>query len=336
MVSAMRIAILGTGAIGGVVGGCLADARRDVVLIARGAQYSAIAEAGLRVETPDRAFVVRPPVVDAPSSIDWRSGDVVLLAVKTQDASAALLDLAAAAPGVPVVCLTNGLEAERLALRHTPDVYAACVMMPATYLVPGVVQAWASPAPGVIDLGRFPDGAGNGPGPAPGAGDDLAEAIANELRAAGFVSDVCPDIQRWKRGKLLANVANMTEALCGRGARRSDTAERARREAIACFDAAGLTYASLAESEARFAAVHPRPIEGAKRAGGSTWQSLARGARSLETDYLNGEIVLLGRLHGVATPVNALLQRLGADAARRGLGPGSMPLAELEALARSA
>jgi len=116
-------------------------------------------------------------------------------------------------------------------------------------------------------------------------------------------------------------------ALRGRrpGARRGDRV----------FDAAGLPYASLAESEARYAAVHPRPIEGAKRAGGSTWQSLARGARSLETDYLNGEIVLLGRLHGVATPVNALLQRLGADAARRGLAPGSMPLAELEALARA-
>jgi 2-dehydropantoate 2-reductase len=325
---AMRLVILGTGAIGGAVGGFLAEAGRDVALIARGAQRSAIAEVGLRVETPDRAFVVRPPVVDSASRIDWRAGDVVLLAVKTQDAGAALRELTAAAPGAPVVCLTNGLEAERLALRHTPDVYAACVMMPATYLVPGVVQVWSAPAPGVIDLGRYPGGSRPG-------GDEQAAAIASELRAAAFVSDVCPDIERWKRGKLLANVANMAEALCGRGARRSEVATRARGEAIACFDAAGLPYASLAESEARYAAVHPRPIEGAKRAGGSTWQSLARGARSLETDYLNGEIVLLGRLHGVATPVNALLQRLGADAARRGLAPGSMPLAELEALAET-
>ena len=49
-------------------------------------------------------------------------------------------------------------------------------------------------------------------------------------------------------------------------------------------------------------------IEGRPRAGGSTWQSVARGAGSVETDYLNGEIVLLGRQFGVATPVNALLQ----------------------------
>ncbi|MHB1615287.1 MAG: ketopantoate reductase C-terminal domain-containing protein [Actinomycetes bacterium] len=36
----------------------------------------------------------------------------------------------------------------------------------------------------------------------------------------------------------------------------------------------------------------------------------ARRASSIETDYLNGEVVLLGRLHAVATPVNALLQLL--------------------------
>ena len=44
--------------------------------------------------------------------------------------------------------------------------------------------------------------------------------------------------------------------------------------------------------------------------GGSTWQSLARGTGDVETDYLTGEVVLLGRLYGVDTPLNAVLQRL--------------------------
>jgi 2-dehydropantoate 2-reductase len=65
-------------------------------------------------------------------------------------------------------------------------------------------------------------------------------------------------------------------------------------------------------------------IDGERRGGGSTWQSLARGVADVETDLLNGEIALLGRLHGVATPVNATLQRLTADAARRRLPPGSV------------
>ena len=68
--------------------------------------------------------------------------------------------------------------------------------------------------------------------------------------------------------------------------------------------------------------------------GGSTWQSLARG-HSLEVDYLNGEIVLLGRQLGIATPVNAALQRVANAAARAGARPGSMTLAELEAALRS-
>jgi 2-dehydropantoate 2-reductase len=48
-------------------------------------------------------------------------------------------------------------------------------------------------------------------------------------------------------------------------------------------------------------------------------------------DLLNGEIVLLGRLHGVPTPVNEVLQRAANDLARRGGAPGSIPIEELEA-----
>ena len=51
--------------------------------------------------------------------------------------------------------------------------------------------------------------------------------------------------------------------------------------------------------------------------GGSSWQSLVRGTGTIETDFLNGEIVLLGRLHGIPTPVNADIQRRVRDAGRR-------------------
>jgi 2-dehydropantoate 2-reductase len=65
------------------------------------------------------------------------------------------------------------------------------------------------------------------------------------------------------------------------------------------------------------------------RGGGSTWQSFARGTGSIETDLLNGEIVLLGRLHGVPTPANALVQRLANDAAADRRPPGSMTAADV-------
>ncbi len=68
-------------------------------------------------------------------------------------------------------------------------------------------------------------------------------------------------------------------------------------------------------------------------AGGSSWQSLVRGTGSIEAEFLNGEIVLLGALHGVATPVNALLQRLAVEAAASGSPPGSWGVEQLGAAA---
>jgi 2-dehydropantoate 2-reductase len=72
-----------------------------------------------------------------------------------------------------------------------------------------------------------------------------------------------------------------------------------------------------------------RPIGSCQRPGGSTWQSLARHTPTTEVDYLNGEIVLLGRTYGVPTPVNEVLQQLMRKAARDGAPPGSMSLREL-------
>ncbi|MCP3993912.1 MAG: ketopantoate reductase family protein, partial [bacterium] len=65
-------------------------------------------------------------------------------------------------------------------------------------------------------------------------------------------------------------------------------------------------------------------VDGSTRPGGSVWQSLTRGVGTVETDYLSGHSVLLGRLHGVPTPVNELLQRLAADMAVSRKEPGAV------------
>ena len=84
-------------------------------------------------------------------------------------------------------------------------------------------------------------------------------------------------------------------------------------------------------SERRTSMSGMREIAGHARAGGSTWQSLTRGTGSIETDYLNGEIALLGRLHGVPTPANVALQAITARMAREGAAPGSVGVVEVEA-----
>lgn len=73
------------------------------------------------------------------------------------------------------------------------------------------------------------------------------------------------------------------------------------------------------------------PVPGQNTRGSSTTQSLMKESGSVEVDYLNGEICLLGRLHGVPTPVNAMLQRVVNRMAREHKAPGSLTFAELEA-----
>jgi 2-dehydropantoate 2-reductase len=97
-------------------------------------------------------------------------------------------------------------------------------------------------------------------------------------------------------------------------------------EGRAVLDAAGVSYVSdeISDIEARWRRWGVREIDGRARAGSSTWQSLARGTGALETDYLNGEIVLQGRLHGVPTPLNERLCELAAEAARERRAPGTL------------
>ena len=67
---------------------------------------------------------------------------------------------------------------------------------------------------------------------------------------------------------------------------------------------------------------------------GSSWQSLMRRQGSIETDYLNGEIVFLGRKHGIPTPFNAVLQRVANEMAAAREPPGKHTAEELFEMAQ--
>src|SRR5207248_6103765 len=125
-------------------------------------------------------------------------------------------------------------------------------------------------------------------------------------------------------------LGNGIDALCGPGARGTGIYGRLRSEAEEVLTAAGIDFVGNEEDTKRRGTIMTMtPIAGQRRGGGSTWQSLARGLPSVETDYLNGEIVLLGRLHDVATPANELMQRVTAQAARDGVAAGSVSADDL-------
>ena len=319
----MRFVVLGTGAVGGVVGGRLAQHGHDVVLIARGPHLEAIRRDGLRVVSADDDVVVHPPAVGTPAEVDWSADDGVLLATKSQHTVAALEALEVVVPaGVAIVCLQNGVANEREALRRFADVHGICVMLPSGHFDPGVVLAYSSPITGLLDVGRYPDGV-----------DDVDRAVASALASSGFESVPRSDVMRWKHRKLIMNLGNAAEALCGPAARFGELAERIRAEGEAALAAAGLDVATADEdAERRSDKLTIRMIEGHRWGGGSSWQSLARGTGNVEADHLNGEIVLLGRLHGVPTPANALVQRLANTVAAMGVEPASMDETDVLAL----
>ncbi|MEU0129494.1 2-dehydropantoate 2-reductase N-terminal domain-containing protein [Streptomyces sp. NPDC006289] len=328
----MRYIIVGAGAVGGAIGGRLAEVGHEVVLVARGAQYTALRDDGLRLTTPEGTRTHRLPVVDGPAALRLGDGDVLVLAVKTQDAAEAL-DTWSAVPvegggtageRLPLICAQNGVEGERLALRRFHRVYGCCVYLPATFVEPGRVLAAGAPLTGILHLGRYPSGA-----------DDTVRAVAADWAKAKLEAPVVPDVMRWKYAKLLSNLANAIEAATGviDGPEGRALFDRASEEGRAVLEAAGIEAAGAAEqAAARGDRIRFDPFDGSPRGGGSSWQSLTRGTGTIEADYLNGEIALLGRLHGVPTPVNDVLRRTADAFARERRAAGSMTVAELVAL----
>jgi 2-dehydropantoate 2-reductase len=309
---ARRFIVFGAGAIGGVVGARLHQTGHDVQLIARGAHHDAVASRGLTLEGPSGPERLQIPVAPSVADAGLRDDDVVLLAVKSQDTVGALEAIAAVRPqGVPIVCLQNGVHNELAALRLFPDVYGAVIVAPTVHLEPGVVQVYSTGVMGAVDLGRYPSGV-----------DAVAIATRDALRRAGFEATAHEDVMPLKYDKLIGNLANVVQALCESDHERvTELAEAEGREVL---ERAGIRWDRdyLNGVRGRMRDWGLAPIGGQMPMGGSTWQSVTRGSGQVETDYLNGEIVLLGRSIGMQTPVNRQLQEAMREAVHEGRRPG--------------
>lgn len=319
----MRWVVYGAGAVGGVVGGHLSLAGLPTTLVSRGAHLEAIRDGGLRLDTGDGMHRIVAPATDTAAEVAWDDDTAVLLAVKSHQAVAALDDLTAHAPaGTTVVCATNGVATETEALRRFAATYAVCVMLPSTHLEPGVVVAKCHPVPGILDVGRIPSGT-----------DDRTAAIAADLRAAGFESVERDDVMAWKRRKLLMNVGNGVDASFTPGDAADELADVARREGERVLAAAGLPVIS-AEDDRERRGHHLRRRPDIVAAGGSTWQSLQRRTGDTEVDYLAGEVVLLGRLHGIPAPACEAVVAATRRLTRAGAEPRSLSADEVLATLR--
>lgn len=319
-----RYIIIGAGAVGASLAAEFETHGIPYVLVGRGAQIAHIAAHGLSYRRPKETRVVRLNAVDTATPPTLRQGDILVLTVKAQDVEAATdfwawrdVDGAGLASELPLVTLQNGLAAEDIALRRFGHVYAASIRIPARYTVTGEVVVGGEPNIGVVILGRYPQGL-----------DETASTIVSDLTKAGYLAEASADIRRWKAAKLLHNVTNAVELFAGTPEARAKAATELADEAQIVLQAAG--YDAAAPSERTIDISGWRVAEGSGIEPGqqSTWQSFVRGTSS-EVDYLNGEIVRLGRLHDTAAPLNAAVQQAVARLARDGGKPGSLDIAEV-------
>lgn len=317
----MRYIIYGAGGIGGGIGARLFQHGHDVVVICRGAHLATIQRHGLTFKAPGETLQLSIPAVGHPAEISFTDHDVVLLTMKSQDTEQALRDLyQTAGSNLPVVCAQNGVDNERMAARRFTHVYGMVVWMPGTYLEPGVILNHATPIGGILDAGCYPTGV-----------DPLIHRVTAALTQSGFSATPDPNIMRWKYTKLLANIRNALQAACGLEVPAREFVRALRAETKACYEAAGIRFAPEKELQERVREqLTLVDIEGHPRTGGSSWQSLKRGLSSIETDFLNGEIVLLGKLHGIPTPYNTVLQQVANHMAATGQPPGSFTIEDLQ------
>ena len=292
------------------------------------------------MRTPDEDVTQSLPAIGGPEEIELETDDVLILATKTQQVNEALVawtDAAVHQNGqavdtaggrLPIFTALNGVAAESIAHRYFRLVYGVCVWMPVVHLVPGEVVIRGTPRSGTLHIGRVPAN--------PDDHDRALQRVASDLVAANFDVPLPDDVMAWKYRKLISNVGNVFQALVARNGDWRPLVTDAEAEARRVLDAAGIRYVSDAEeAAARAAGFTLKPVPGVPESvGGSTWQSLQRGTGNIETDYLNGEIVMIAHRLGIEAPINQRLAVLARRAAASGAKPGDMSAGQLADILR--
>ena len=254
---------------------------------------------------------------------------MLILATKTQQANEALVTwtdaavhhngqaVGTAGERLPIFIALNGVAAETIAHRYFRLVYGVCVWMPVVHLVPGEVIIRSTPRSGTLHIGRVPANSDHH--------DQALQQVGSDLTAANFDVPLPDDVMLWKYRKLISNVGNVFQALVARNGDWRPLVTDAEAEA------AGIRYISEAEEAAsRASGFIIKPVPGVPESvGGSTWQSLQRGTGNIETDYLNGEIVMIAHRLGIEAPINQRLAILARRAAASGAKPGDMSAEQL-------
>lgn len=297
----MRIAIMGSGGIGGYFGARLAKGGADVIFIARGRHLEAMRRDGLLIESAQgNIHVPDVQATDDPASVGM--ADLVMVGVKlwdTEEAAEAVLPLARA--GAAVVSFQNGVQKDDI-LRAV--VGEAALMGGVSYIAASIAR------PGVIahvgHMQRLVFGEFDGSRSA------RAEAFLTACQRGGIDAELHPDIRRatWEKFVFLVGLSATTSGVRRPvGVVRANETSRAllldvMREVVAVGRARGVDLApDFPENRLAFIDTLPAAMTS------SMHGDLERGSR-LEVDWLSGGVVRMGADLGVPTPLNRAIVAL--------------------------
>ncbi len=294
----MRIAVMGSGGVGGYFGAHLARAgQAEVTFIARGAHLAAILENGLKVVSGQDDIQVQPArATDDAATIG--PVDIVLFATKLWDVEAAgeackpLLG-----PDTAVISLLNGVDSED---RLSPILGPAHVAGGVAYISAGIR------APGVVEHFAMPPAIAFGE--IQGGKSSRLEAFQRLAQASGIDARHSADIRDliWRKFVLLATLAGLTTlARQPIGPIRDDPDLRGLLsdsidEVIQVARAKGVELGDAADTTAKMLATLPAAAKS------SMLMDLEKGHR-LEIEWLSGAVVRLGRELGIDTPVHRVI-----------------------------
>ncbi len=298
MPGTLKIAVMGSGGVGGYFGGRLAQAGEDVAFIARGPHLDALRGGGLKVESPLGDFTVAPiRATDDPSEVG--PVDIVLFAVKLYDTdTAAEQARPLIGPDTAVVSLQNGVEGVEVLRRVFGErhVMGGVAHIAAVIAAPGVIRHGGRMAH--LTFGELD-----------GRESERVAALLAACGRAGIEAVASTDISRdmWTKFVFLSAfsaVTSVTRRSIGPILRDPDTRalyEAALGETVAVARARGVKLADDAVAEVLAFTDGLDPGMKSSMLG-----DLERGKR-LELHHLSGAVVRLGRELGVPTPVHGFV-----------------------------
>ena len=290
----MRIAVMGSGGVGGYFGGRLAHGGADVNFVARGKHLEAMRRDGLRIDGPEQIHIKQVNATDDPKEIGV--ADIVLLCVKLWDTEQALTQIRPmVGTNTTVISLQNGVLKDQY-LRAAFDerqLMGGVGYVATTIEAPGVIRQ-TGPMQRLL-FGEFD-----------GSRSRRAEDFLSACLAGGINAELSSDIVReiWQKYVFLVGLSGTTTTIRKPiGPIRSNAQTRAllhdvMREVVDVARAHGAAVpADYAQVRLQFADdVSPDMTS-------SMHHDLQRGNR-LEVGWLSGGVVKLGQEKGVPTPLN--------------------------------